>query len=359
MNLKNRLRLSYYKEIADIDTSHDVRLVQHTVSGKIFVKKTLSIYDLQVFLYLGTHPIEGTPYIEELIEDGQTLYVIEEYISGSSLQEILDKKGALTEEKAVAYLLRICQILQPLHQQNPSIVHRDIKPSNLIITAHDTVVLVDFNSAKEYHKERPQDTVLFGTAGYAAPEQYGFSPSAPSTDVYALGVLLHQMLTGGLPNEVTYSGKLSHIIAKCTAMDPQKRYTSADDLIHALQKIQHKKSDAISMPTHTSYALPGFRSKKKRFMIPAAFWYLIVVTSPFLVESEGMTGITLIAYQITCFAILFGATLWFGNYRNIWRYFPLCCHNKLIVRILGILFFAYVWLFLIFCGLAVVLELIP
>lgn len=86
MELQTRLRLSFYKEIAEIDTAHNIRLVQHTVTGKIFVKKALSIYDLQVFQYLMTQKIPGTPKIEELIEENTTLYVIEEYISGNSLE---------------------------------------------------------------------------------------------------------------------------------------------------------------------------------------------------------------------------------------------------------------------------------
>ena len=134
MELQTRLRLSFYREIADINTAHHIRLVQHTVSGKIFVKKELSIYDLQVFQYLMTENIPGTPKIEELIEEGNTLYVIEEYISGNSLEEILAKEGSFSEEKAADYILRICRILQPLHQQHPSMVHRDLKPSNLILT---------------------------------------------------------------------------------------------------------------------------------------------------------------------------------------------------------------------------------
>lgn len=63
MELQTRLRLSFYKEIAEIDTAHNIRLVQHTVTGKIFVKKALSIYDLQVFQYLMTQKIPGTPKI--------------------------------------------------------------------------------------------------------------------------------------------------------------------------------------------------------------------------------------------------------------------------------------------------------
>ena len=230
MELQTRLRLSFYKEIAEIDTAHNIRLVQHTVTGKIFVKKALSIYDLQVFRYMMTQKIPGTPKIEELIEENTTLYVIEEYISGNSLEEILAKEGTFSEEKTADYILRICRILQPLHQQHPPMIHRDLKPSNLILTYDGRLILVDFNSAKTYHPERSQDTVLFGTAGYAAPEQYGFSPSAPAADIYALGVLFHKMLTGDLPGEGNYSGKFSGVIAKCIKIDPKNRYDSVASL---------------------------------------------------------------------------------------------------------------------------------
>lgn len=156
MELQTRLRLSFYKEIAEIDTAHNIRLVQHTVTGKIFVKKALSIYDLQVFQYLMTQKIPGTPKIEELIEENTTLYVIEEYISGNSLEEILAKEGTFSEEKAADYILRICRILQPLHQQHPPMIHRDLKPSNLILTYDGRLILVDFNSAKTYTLSVPK-----------------------------------------------------------------------------------------------------------------------------------------------------------------------------------------------------------
>lgn len=266
MELQTRLRLSFYREIADINTAHHIRLVQHTVSGKIFVKKELSIYDLQVFQYLMTENIPGTPKIEELIEEGNTLYVIEEYISGNSLEEILAKEGSFSEEKAADYILRICRILQPLHQQHPPMVHRDLKPSNLILTYDGRLVLVDFNSAKSYHSERSQDTVLFGTAGYAAPEQYGFSPSAPAADIYALGVLFHKMLTGALPTETNYTGKFSGVIAKCIEIDPKNRYNSVAAFQKAIEKILKPPLtlEQLKIPEKCQgYALPGFRSRKK------------------------------------------------------------------------------------------------
>lgn len=362
MELQTRLRLSFYKEIADIDTAHNIRLVQHTVSGKIFVKKTLSIYDIQVFQYLRNHTIPGTPKIEELIEENTTLYVIEEYISGNSLEEILANEGTFSEEKAADYIIRICQILYPLHQQNPPMVHRDLKPSNLILTYDGRLVLVDFNSAKAYHSNRSQDTVLFGTAGYAAPEQYGFSPSAPAADIYALGVLFHKMLTGTLPGESNYSGKFSDIIAKCIEIDPKNRYSSVAAFHKAIEKIQ-KPPLTLEQPqipeNHLGYALPGFRSRKKGFMIGASIWYFCLIIGCLFMESDTVVGIRLVPYKIISFLMLFFLTLWLGNYRGIWYYFPLCRHRNPVIRFIAIGFFAYVWIFLMMLILAFILDMLP
>ena len=72
------------------------------------------------------------------------------------------------------------------------IIHRDIKPSNIMITEQNHVVLLDFNAAKLYTNASTNDTVLLGTKGYAAPEQYGFGSSSPQTDIYAIGVLIKE-----------------------------------------------------------------------------------------------------------------------------------------------------------------------
>ena len=149
MNIQTELRLSFYKEIAEINKSHKIKLVQHIETGKIFVLKELYIYSTQVFNYILDNPSKGIPKIEEIIEDNNILYVIEEYISGNTLREIIDTKGPLEENEAIDYIIQLCDILSPLHKLSPEIVHRDIKPSNIIISSDGTVYLVDFNSAKE------------------------------------------------------------------------------------------------------------------------------------------------------------------------------------------------------------------
>lgn len=83
----------------------------------------------------------------------------------------------------------------------PPIVHRDIKPSNIILTEDGRIVLIDLNAARLDDKNRSHDTQLIGTAGFAAPEQYGFAASSPRADLYAAGILTRVLLTGTDAND--------------------------------------------------------------------------------------------------------------------------------------------------------------
>ena len=303
-----------------------------------------------------TENIPGTPKIEELIEEGNTLYVIEEYISGNSLEEILAKEGSFSEEKAADYILRICRILQPLHQQHPPMVHRDLKPSNLILTYDGRLVLVDFNSAKSFHPERSQDTILFGTAGYAAPEQYGFSPSAPAADIYALGVLFHKMLTGALPTETNCTGKFSGVIAKCIEIDPKNRYNSVAAFQKAIEKILKPPLtlEQLKIPEKCQgYALPGFRSRKRAFIRSGCIWYFCLAPPSFKWnQTTSCWHSKLILYKIISLRIHFLRQFCQGSSRGIQYYFPLCLHRNRALRYIAIGFFAYVWIFLLMIILA-------
>ena len=115
MDLESQLQLSYYREIALLNENHRVWLVQHTETQKIYVKKALEVYDLQVYRYLQQNPQPGIPRIFQLIQGDGPLFVIEEYISGRSLKEILEEKGTLPMQEAISILRQLCATLRPLH----------------------------------------------------------------------------------------------------------------------------------------------------------------------------------------------------------------------------------------------------
>lgn len=343
MEVDAALCLSFYRDIATLNEAHGVDLVQHVETKAIYVKKTLTVYDLQVFQHLKDHPVAGIPRIEELVETDGRLYVIEEYISGRSLREALAASGPLSPAEALACLRQLCDILRPLHSLSPPIVHRDIKPSNLLLTPAGRLYLVDFNAAKETSDTKARDTVLLGTAGYAAPEQYGFSPSQPTADIYALGVLLNEMLTGKLPQEELADGPLTAVIQKCLRMEPSQRYQTVDLLLQDAKRRSHLPWTAAK--SIRAWLPPGFRSGKPLRWALAALWYtlLLLLSCTAVVKDTPPTDLLLL--RITLFLIFFGETLWLGNYRNAWQHLPLSRNPSRPIRLLGIVLWAVVLFF--------------
>ena len=215
--------LSCYEEISQLNKEHRVSIVRHSGTGKIYVKKVLSVYSLAVYSALYDRPVKHTPRICALYEDRGTLTVIEEYISGDSLEEVLEICGSLPEQETIRIAIMLCRILEELHSFTPPLIHRDIKPSNILVTEDGEIVLLDMNAAKFMNTDKAADTRLLGTPGFAAPEQFGFGSSTTATDLYAVGVLM-DMLLGRRPA----TPGLQKIIGKCRELDPANRANAED-----------------------------------------------------------------------------------------------------------------------------------
>ena len=316
MNLEDRCSLSYYKPIASLDENHGVYLVQHTITGKIYVKKTIVEYEASVYRYLKANHIPNTPYIYELFEDDGCIVVIEEYISGSSLQSVLESKGPLPEHEAVDVLIKLCSIVDQLHHVNPPIIHRDIKPSNIMISQDGTVTLLDMDAAKWYKDQSGRDTKLIGTYGYAAPEQFGFGASDERTDIYSIGVLLNVMLTGVLPSQITAHGKLGGIIEKCTRLKPDERYASVSEMLRDLDERKIRTGDHYKGKRYVAFLPPGFRSLHPLKMIFSGLGYLVLILSAFLLNNSSATPAMVVFvrffYILTGLAIIFLSSNYMG-----------------------------------------------
>ena len=169
---------------------------------------------------------ENLPEIYDAIDldDGQI--VLEEYIDGITVAEVM-QTGKYRYWGARKVLSEICNALSVLHSRN--IVHRDVKPENVMIEKTGRVVLIDFNASRK-ESTTGKDTVIMGTVGYASPEQLGLSQTDARTDIYAVGVLLNVMLTGKHPTESFAKGRAGWIVRKCTALNPDDRYQSAEKL---------------------------------------------------------------------------------------------------------------------------------
>lgn len=234
------LELTAYQEIQSWRGHEKVFLVQHMENRKLYVKKVLTRYDVSVYRYLQEHPIAHMPQIMGVYEGTNHLVVIEEFIAGERLSEWL-AHGGLPPKIAIWFAKNLCRILSELHHQKPAIIHRDVKPTNIMFSEDGEVYLLDMDAAKWHKPDEIQDTQLLGTLYYAAPEQfgYGFSGSSDKTDIYALGMVLNEMVTGKLPKEEKASGPIWDIIEKCICMEAKERYT-ADELLAALEECERK-----------------------------------------------------------------------------------------------------------------------
>ncbi len=170
------------------------------------------------------------PLIYDVItlDDGQI--VLEEFIEGVTIAEVMES-GKYHYMGTRKVLWSVCNALTVLHERG--IIHRDVKPENVMIAKDGRVVLIDFNAARKI-SFASKDTVIMGTVGYASPEQLGVAQSDARTDIYAVGVLLNVMITGKHPSEKLAKGKAGRIIRKCTSVNPDERYQSAEKLANIL-----------------------------------------------------------------------------------------------------------------------------
>ena len=198
-------------------------------SGKELILRSLPT-PTEAYSKLQKIRCENLPEIYEVVEleDGQI--VLEEYINGITTAQVMEA-GKYHTAGARTVLLGVCDALTVLHRLG--IIHRDVKPENVMIEETGRVVLIDLNASR-MESGANKDTVIMGTVGYASPEQLGLSQSDARTDIYAAGVLYNVLLTGQHPSVTLASGKVGHIVRKCTAVNPKERYQTAGDLWNAL-----------------------------------------------------------------------------------------------------------------------------
>lgn len=188
-------------------------------------------YEIIAYKKLKEIVCENLPIIYDIInlDDGQI--ILEEFINGITVAQILQDR-CYTYRGAKTVLSAVCNALCVLHSMD--IIHRDIKPENVIVTPKGNIYLIDFNAARLYTENKGRDTVALGTIGYAPPEQFGISQSDKKSDIYSLGVLLNVMLTGTHPSQKLAKGKAGKIVLKCTQIDPNSRFQTAEKLIEVL-----------------------------------------------------------------------------------------------------------------------------
>ena len=356
MTLNDQAALAFYDELGVLNEEHGISLVQQVETKKIYLKKVLRTYNRSVFEQLKKHPVGHMPRLLEVIEDDGRLILIEEYLSGDTLEERLEQQSVLPKETVLSYALRLCDILQQLHSLHPPVIHRDIKPSNIILASDGTLSLIDLNAAKHQKSDTTRDTVLLGTFGYAAPEQYGFSSSGVQTDIYAVGVLMNVMLTGHFPADGIYSGRLGDIIRRCIALSPEDRYPQVAALRRALVACQKAECLSANRPTDLGRFLPpGLRGGKPGKVLASVLGYAALIWLGLGVTDHSLTGTGLLIERLIVTACFLAMALYSGNYLGVQSRFCLFPNGNPVLRLVGILL-ADVGLFLLTTLLLALLQ---
>lgn len=201
------------------------------------------------------------PGIVRVVREGckNRPYMVMEWVEGRLLRDILNEQGRLSVERAVRIAVSLCGALEYIH--GDGIVHRDLKPENIMVDADDHAKIIDFGIALTMASRRltfSASSKAMGTPDYISPEQVNGKRGDRRSDLYALGVILYEMLSGELPftgaNPLVVmnarllsdppsvrsvnpaiSTRLEEIIGRALERDPQKRYAKAGDLASDLQ----------------------------------------------------------------------------------------------------------------------------
>ena len=185
-------------------------------------------------------------YYDFFVENNRK-YLVMELIHGHNLEQFTYAKGSIKPQRAIEWMMQVCQTLSYLHSLEPSLVHRDIKPANLILRNLDSrILLLDFGAVKELGNAL---STRIGVEGYSAPEQYRGKP-CPQSDIYGVGTSLIFLITGKTPMQYyaydsshyefdidkipQLSPRLKEVLRKTCQANPSDRYSTADRLLEAL-----------------------------------------------------------------------------------------------------------------------------
>ena len=218
-------------EIVDVlkdDKNGKVQLAYDKAGKQICIIKQRQLSSINLYYKLKEIKNKYVPEIYRLMKFDGTLFVVEEYIDGRTLADILKYDTDISENLATDILRQICECLKNLHAEN--IIHRDIKPSNIMLTKNGNIKFIDFGISRISKIDGDSDTEKLGTRGYAPPEQYGFGQTDARSDIYALGITIKRLIGKN------YHGYLNEIISRCTAIDPADRYESVSALMADIDK---------------------------------------------------------------------------------------------------------------------------
>jgi len=270
-----------HDRILDRDVALKVLREQYAEDGEFverFRREATSVATLN-------HPNVVQVYDQGRSEDGR-YYIAMEYVPGGTLKDRLDREGTLDPAEAARLASQIAEALQAAHERG--IVHRDVKPQNVLLTAAGDAKVADFGIARAaLATDISRTSLVLGTAGYMSPEQAMGEPVGPASDLYSLGVVLYELLTGEVPfgAESPVAIAMKHVtepphpprglnpmvpeemdalVMGLLAKKPEDRYGSAAELADDLRRAREGlplalagRAQTVRTPTAPTALVPG------------------------------------------------------------------------------------------------------
>ena len=271
--------------------------------------------------------------IHEFSRSNGAAYTSMEFVEGESLLSRLYRVGSLPLNEALEIARQICAGLREAHAQG--IVHRDLKPANIMLDRNGTVKIMDFGIARMAQRDGPMTGTIVGTPAYMAPEQAELKPVSSCTDIYALGLLLYEMITGVAafngdtpvavalkqireypkrPREIVpeLTRAMDAVIMKCLQKDAAKRFQSVDQLEIALlkaAKARRARPWEVALNRGIERAELEIRNRSRQVAEKAKAFLKRQDLRPLIrvhEDPKAMLGVTGIVAALTVF-LLFGA----------------------------------------------------
>jgi serine/threonine protein kinase len=224
--------------------------------------------------------------VYDAVVEGDQRYLVMEYVPGGSLKKFCSETNLLPLRQAVLVIFKMCRALDYAFQNG--VIHRDIKPANILLSEREDIKISDFGTAKISHAEHTQIDGFLGSPAYMSPEQINEEGPSVQSDIYSLGVVMYELLTGKLPfraeNAITMIHKILHeepndirklrpdlpeklaqIVAKAMHKDPKQRYASwyemASDLANTFPQLERYSHEISATEKFNKLrSVPFFRS---------------------------------------------------------------------------------------------------
>jgi serine/threonine protein kinase/lipopolysaccharide biosynthesis regulator YciM len=230
-------------------------------------------------------------------------FITMEYIEGRDLKNLLREKGKIEASEAVAIIEQVCRALEAAHMEG--VIHRDLKPQNIMLGAHGRVCVMDFGIARSMEiageKAMTQTGALVGTPEYMSPEQAKGEKVDARSDLFSLGIIFYELLTGISPykadtamaslyKRIKESARppielspdipsvLSDIVVRCLEIDREKRYPSATECLQDLEIWQGTRPGTISAPSRSGMWLQEL-AKQPKWIAAGALILLLGITA--------------------------------------------------------------------------------